>query len=54
MAKDDYFVIGIQDTIVLVCKIEIGGRCKSKHDYSRQSTTADQPEILGLYHEKFN
>ena len=30
------------------------GRCKSKHDYSRQSTTADQPEILGLYHEKFN
>ena len=44
----------IQDTIVLVCKIEIGGRCKSKHDYSRQSTTADQPEILGLYHEKFN
>ena len=43
----------IQDTIVLVCKIEIGGRCKSKHDYSRQSTTADQPEILGLYHEKY-
>lgn len=54
MAKDDYFVIGIQDTIVLVCKIEIGRRYKPEHDYSRQSTTADQPEILGLYHEKFN
>ena len=54
MAKDDYFVIVYKILSYLYVKLKSGGRCKSKHDYSRQSTTADQLEILGLYHEKFN